>query len=109
MTDKEEIASLSQVFTVATQVRAPKGPGDPGAMVEGCYVVTDDVVTLTDRQGNPVRDQHGKAYTRKIANGDSPKTIAARLTKDFRLMLRGKDGRVNGFDRPIRYPKLVVV
>jgi hypothetical protein len=69
MTDKEEIASLSQVFTVATQVRAPKGPGDPGAMVEGCYVVTDDVVTLTDRQGNPVRDQHGKAYTRKIANG----------------------------------------
>ena len=101
---------MTEVFHVSTQVRAPRGRNDPGAVVEGCYVVSvDGVVQLTDRQGNPVRDQHGKLYTRKLEKGDIAKAIAARLTKDFRLMLRGKDGRVNGFDRPIRYPKLVVV
>jgi hypothetical protein len=99
MTDKPE------VFTVYAQVRAPRGPSDPGAVVEGAYIVTDGVVTLTDRQGNPVRDQHGKLYTKKIANGDSARTIAARMTKDFRSMLRGKDGRVSGFTGPIVYPK----
>ena len=99
MTDKPE------VFTVYAQVRAPRGRNDPGAVVEGAFVTDGNTVTLTDRTGNPVRDQHGKLYTRKIANGDSPKTIAARMTKDFRSMLRGKDGRVSGFDRPIQYPK----
>jgi hypothetical protein len=101
------MADKPEVFTVYSEVRRPRG-GDHGAVVEGAFTVTDGVVTLTDRHGNPVKDQHGKAYTKKIANGDSAKTIAARLTKDFRLMLRGKE-RVDGFDRPIRYPKLVVV
>ena len=109
MVDKPEGSPVGpEVFTVYAQVRRPRGD-DPGAVVEGAFTVTGDVVTLTDRQGVPVRDQHGKAYTKKIANGDSGKTIAARMTKDFRLMLRGKDGRVNGFDRPIKYPPLVVV
>ena len=103
MTDKPE------VHYVATQVRAPKGPGDPGAVVEGAYTVTDNTVTLTDRAGNPVRDQHGKLYTRKLEKGDVAKALAARLTKDFRLMLRGKDGKIQGFTGPIRYPRLVVV
>jgi hypothetical protein len=35
----------------------------------------------------------------------TPAAAAASLTKDLRLMLRGKDNRVNGFDRPINYPK----
>jgi hypothetical protein len=102
------MADKPEVFTVFAEVRRPRGPSDPGAAVEGCYVVVDDVVTLTDRQGSPVRDGNGKAYTKKIENGDSAKTVAARLTKDFRLALRGRDGRVNGFDKPIVYPKFGV-
>ena len=35
--------------------------------------------------------------------------IAGRLTKDMRYAVRGKDGRVNGFDRPIQYPKAVFI
>ena len=103
MTDKPEVQ------TVFVQVRRPRGPGDPGAAVEGAFIVKDGVVHLTDRDGNPVRDDNGKLYSKPIANGDSAKTIAGRLTKDFRYALRGKDGRVNGFDRPIRYPKAVFI
>ena len=99
MTEKPEV---QHVFV---QVRRPRGD-DPGAAVEGAFIVKDGEVHLTDRQGNPVRDHNGKLYIRKIANGDSAKTIAGRLTKDMRYALRGKDGRVNGFDRPIQYPKL---
>jgi hypothetical protein len=67
--------------------------------------VVDGVVHLTDRQGNPVRDHNGKLYSRKLEAGDTAKAVAGRLTKDFRYMLRGKDIRVNGFDRPSRHPK----
>jgi hypothetical protein len=94
-----------QVHTIFVQVRAPKGPGDYGAAVEGAYIVVDGAVTLTDRNGNAVKDQHGKSYSRKISDGETARAVAVRLTKDLRSILRGKDGRVNGFDRPIRYPK----
>jgi hypothetical protein len=93
-----------EVFTVFAQVRAPRG-SDPGAAVEGAYVITDGVVHLTDRDGNPVRDDNGKLYAKKIANGDTAKVIASRLTKDFRNALRGKDNRVSGFGAPLQYPK----
>ena len=93
-----------EVRHVFVQTRAPRRD-DPGAAVEGAYIVKDDVVHLTDREGNPVRDDNGKLYSKPIANGDTAKVIASRLTKDFRSALRGKDGRVNGFDRPLQYPK----
>jgi len=95
-----------EVLTCWAQVRAPRGD-DPGTVVEGAYTVTNNVVTLTDRQGVPVRDGDGNVYKKKVEHGDTAKAVAARMTKNLRLSLRGKDGRVGGFDRgPLVYPKL---
>jgi hypothetical protein len=47
-----------------------------------------------------------------LAAGDIPKQIAARLTKKFRLRLRGKDGggQRSGFEHgPLRYPRIKVI
>jgi hypothetical protein len=104
MTDKPEI------LTIFAEVRRPRGADDPGAAVEGRYVVEDGFVSLTDHEGTPVRDEHGKFYRHKLTPNDNVRAVAARLTKDFRLRLRGKDGvRRDGFSGPIRYPKIKVV
>ena len=104
MTDKPEVKA------VFAEVRRPRGT-DPGAAVEGRYVVEDGVVTLTTQDGIPVRDEYGKLYKHTLVTGDIPKQIAARLTKSFRLKLRGKDGgHVDGFAYgPLRYPKIVTI
>lgn len=104
MTDKPEVKA------VFAEVRRPRGT-DPGAAVEGRYIVENGIVTLTTQDGIPVRDEYGKLYKHTLAAGDIPKQMAARLTKGFRLKLRGKDGgRLAGFEPgPLRYPPIKVV
>jgi hypothetical protein len=108
MPDKLEEAGTPEVKTVFAQVRRPRG-ADPGAVVEGAYVVGDGAVVLTDRDGVPVRDERGKSYRHVLEPHDHPRAIAARLTKQFRSALRGNDQRRDGFSGPIRYPKIKVV
>jgi hypothetical protein len=72
---------------------------------EGAFIVEDGVVILTDREGNPAPDGDGKFYKQKLADGQNPKVITARMTRELRTALRGKNAPVNGFDGPIRYPK----
>jgi hypothetical protein len=105
MTDKPEVK------TIFAQVRAPRGADDPGAAVEGAYVLEDGTVVLTDRDGTPVRDERGKHYRHTLTPNDNPRAVAARLTKEFRGALRGKNGgRVAGFEfGPLRYPPIKVV
>ena len=104
MTDKP------QVKTVFAEVRRPRGT-DPGAAVEGAYVLEDGAVVLTNRDGAPVRDERGKSYRHTLAPNDNPRQIAARMTKQFRSALQGKNGgRVAGFEPgPLRYPPIKVV
>jgi hypothetical protein len=104
MTDKPEVKA------VFAEVRRPRGT-DPGAAVEGRYIVENGVVTLTTQDGIPVRDEYGKLYKHTLVTGDVPKQIAARLTKNFRLKLRGKGGgHKAGFEPgPLRYPKIVAI
>jgi hypothetical protein len=90
--------------SVFIQIRKLDG-ADPGQVAEGAFIVEDGVVILTDRDGNPARDGDGKFYKRKLADGQNPKVIAGRLTRELRTALRGKNAPVNGFDGPIRYPK----
>ena len=98
MSDKPEIRP------VIVQIKPP-GDRDEGQVAEGRYVVADNVVTLTDRAGAPVRDSDGKTYSRKLSEGDNPHVIAGRLTKEFRLALLGKTKIKTGFSGPIAYPK----
>jgi hypothetical protein len=93
---------------VTIQIKPPSG-SFPGQTAEGAFIVEDGVVVLTDREGNPARDGDGKFYKQKLADGQNPKLIAGRLTRQLRTALRGKDAPVNGFDGPIHYPKSYAV
>jgi len=65
-------------------------------------------VTLTDRDGYPVEDDRGRAYTHKLAPGFTPSDVenaAGRLTREFRLALQGKTPQSERVSRPIEYPK----
>jgi formylmethanofuran dehydrogenase subunit A len=61
----------------------------PGAIAEGRYTFEDGEIVLSDRLGAAVREGEGKTYSQKIAEGEDPQTIAARLTRKFRQALRG--------------------
>lgn len=97
-----------KVFNVIVQIRAPRGD-DPGQVAEGRYILVDGTVTLTDHTGRPVRDHDGKTYSRKVNEGDDPRVIAGRLTKEFRRVIRGENKIISGFRRPIVYPKIGIV
>jgi hypothetical protein len=98
MTDKPEVK------TIFAEVRRPRG-ADPGAAVEGRYILEDGAVVLTNHEGTPVRDDRGKLYRRAVTPKDPERQVAARMTKEFRSALRGKDGvRQSGFEYgPLRY------
>jgi hypothetical protein len=89
------------VETVVVQLNRPRG-AFPGRTCEGCYVVEDGVVTLTDREGKPALDDHGYEYRKKLAEGEIASVIAGRLTKELRLALR-EHVPTQGFDEPIKY------
>ena len=71
----------------------------------GFYTIKDDVLTMTDQSGKPVVDNQGKTYSQKL-DGESPRIIAARLTKKIRTALSTRPAQVAGFNRQIVYPKL---
>jgi len=95
---------MAEIFTVFVQIEPPKGKFE-GKCAEGCYVVENGEVVLVDRYGKPAFDDAGKKYVHKLADGDNPKQIAARLTKDLRKALRGPNAPPRGFSSPINYPK----
>ena len=81
---------------VTIQTRAPRGT-DPGRVAEGFYVVVDNAVVMTDQDGKPLDDS--KYH---LGPKDDPRLIACVLTRRRSRTA----GPVNGFDAPIRYPKL---
>jgi hypothetical protein len=94
----------TKVHHVIIQLSKPSGDS-AGSVAEGRYTYEDGTVTLTDRLGVCVRDGEGKTYGEKIADGEDPQTIAARLTRKFRQALRGKGAHASDFNRQIRYPR----
>ena len=95
---------MLEVQTVFVQTEAPKGDFR-GRVIEGKYIVEGDLVTLTNRRGDPVHDAEGKNYTQKLNVGDNPKQIAGLLTKKFAKTRRGNIAPPRGFGSPIEYPK----
>ena len=73
----------------------------------GHYIVKDDVLTMTDKDGRPVAGPKGETYSQKL-DGESAHLIAARMTRKIRLALegQGKPGTVAGFNRKLVYPKI---
>ena len=68
---------MSNYITI--QIRRPARDGsDPGAIEEGWYTVTDGVVRLCDRDGDPIR---GEESTAKLKPGETAKEVAVRLLR----------------------------
>ena len=91
--------------TVFATIKPPTTSDPVGSVVEGCYLILDGEVVLTDRDGKPVQNHDGKAYRHKLQPGDDADVHARRLTKQFRLARRTKNGAVAGFGGPLDYPK----
>jgi hypothetical protein len=96
-----------EVKIVIVQISPPSSSNPNGVSAEGAYIVADGHVTLTNRDGKPVRDKDGKICSQKLNEGDNPRQVAGRMTKRFRSVLRGDKtpGSVSGFSQPIHYPK----
>ena len=95
---------MPDILTVFVQTEPPKGKFH-GRVIEGCYIVEGESVTLTNRHGKPVRDADGKTYTQKLIPGENPKPVAGVLTRRFAKARRGGDAPPKGFGAPIEYPK----
>lgn len=95
---------MAKIFTVFVEIERPRGDFH-GTVIEGAYIVENGEVVLVDRHGKPAHDDTGKKYSHKLAEGDNPKQIAARLTKDLRKALRGPNAPPRGFSGPSNYPK----
>jgi hypothetical protein len=95
---------MPEVKQVAAILANP-GPHDPtGRVTIGYYVLTDDVLTMTDSKGAPVRSRGGDKYEQKIKEGDNVTLIAQRLTMKIYRSRTGND--VAGFNRPLVYRPL---
>ena len=92
---------MLEVHSVYATVRLPSDD-DTGQITIGYFTLADDVLTMTNPKGVPVRRPiTGEKIQRKIAEGDDPKAIASRLTKDIRLMLHGE----TDFNRRLDYSR----
>jgi hypothetical protein len=91
------------VKAVVAVVSNPIGKGDSGQVVEGFYTRDGDTLTMTDRDGVPLRDDNnGERITVRLLPTDNEKTVAKRTTLRLHRAERGDD--VANFSRVIRYP-----
>jgi hypothetical protein len=94
-------ASVKAVISVVSN---PVGKNDGGEICEGWYTRDGDVITMTDRDGVPLRDDNtGERVTVRLLPSDNEKTIARRTTLRRYRAERG-DETSSAFNRPIRYP-----
>jgi hypothetical protein len=99
---------MSEVHQIIVQIKPPNSRKNfHGQVTFGYYTLVDDVVTLTDRDGKPAGVETGKKWRHKLEPNENARSVAARMTKQLRLaLLPGGKAPVNGFDRPLQYPKL---
>jgi hypothetical protein len=95
---------MATPIPIAIQIAAPSPSLPAGATADAFYVVENNRVILSGRDGHAVHDPEGREYTRELGKGDNPRQIAAQLLRGLRTKVRGD--RVSGFDGPLRYPRL---
>lgn len=85
-------------ITVAT--RNPSGaPGDLGSCEVGFFTVDDDLLTLVEGDGMPVRATNGERITAWLRAGEGARTVASRL---ILARWRASDAGAD-FNRPLHY------
>jgi hypothetical protein len=95
---------MSDVRQVTVITRNPSGSGDGGSCEYGWYVVDEGVLTMTDKDGAPLRNENtGQKITHHLAPGENEKGVAKRLR--LKIYRDERPDEMAGFNRPIRYPK----
>jgi hypothetical protein len=87
---------------ITLQIAAPSRALPGGAVSQAFYVVENNKVTLTSRDGRVLHDPEGRECSRTSGETDDPHQVAALLLRNLRTKVRGD--RVAGFDRPLVYP-----
>jgi hypothetical protein len=90
----------AKIEEVVVTIRPASEDGsDPGSARVGKFFVQDGELHVLDELGSPLKDAHDRPVVVQLQEGDSPRAIAASLTKK-----RG-GSRTTGFERgPLRYP-----
>jgi hypothetical protein len=87
---------------VVAIVSNPVGKDDRGIVAEGFYTLDGDLLTMTDRDGVPLRDENnGAQITHRLLPGESEKVVAKRLT--LRRHREENRDEMAGFHRWVRY------
>ena len=69
---------MTKVHTVICQIQAPSRAYPTGKCVEGCFVISEDnVLTLTDRAGEPAVDADVRQYTYALVPNEDALTDRA--------------------------------
>jgi hypothetical protein len=99
---------LCEVKAVIATVANPTSKRDGGIVAEGWYKRDGDVLTMTDRDGIPLRDDNtGERVTVRLSPGEDEKMVARKLTMKRYRAARGDD--LGDFNRRIDYgPSRVV-
>jgi hypothetical protein len=85
-------------------VSNPVGKDDTGIVAEGFYTRDGDQITMTDKDGLPLRSEDtGARFTVRLEPGQDEKAEAKRLT--LRLHRAANADAMSDFhSRPLRYP-----
>jgi hypothetical protein len=66
----------------------------------GFYMVADDLVTLVDENGTPIKTEGGNTITAIVEPGTDPRAVASSL------IYRRARNTIEGFNRRLVYPNL---
>jgi hypothetical protein len=94
---------MSDVHQVTVITRNPLGEDDVGNCEIGFYTVDGDILTLTTAEGVALRDEYTGERITAYLDGEHPATIAKRIVG---RRYRASQPDDNGFNRPLRYPKI---
>jgi hypothetical protein len=95
-------------FRIIVELEPPGRRYPQGKTGEAYFTFVDGVVTVNDKNAQPLRDEHGKIYTRTLDPGATyadAYSAAHFLYKEFRRVVLGLTPETERFRRPLDYPK----
>ena len=100
---------MPEIHQVIVQIKPPSRTKNfHGQVAFGYFTLVDGVVQMVTQDGKIAGEETGRKWRHTLAPNENARSVAARMTKELRLALRpGGKAVVNGFDGPLKYPKLV--
>lgn len=87
-----------KLYEITVATRNPSGtPGDLGSCEAGFFTLDDDLVTLVEGDGIPIRQSNGERITARVRPSENPRQVASRL-----LLARWRaSDAASDFNRPL--------